>query len=199
MSDARRSRPARQPNWRPGSQQEVHPWKRWLNRLGWTAVAGCLAGLFVWLLWPRPVTPTVFASIVVSDVDAGQLTTPAFANADAERMAQLPWTKKLISQDGTFNANDKREVGPAEGVLVCYIAGHIATRLVDGSPQLALLSTDYSQARLADFVDNAPHGPATPLRELLQSIATQSYATKIVLLARTAAEEGRVVEVKAEG
>jgi hypothetical protein len=145
-------------------------------------VAGCLVGLFVWLLWPRPVTPTAFASIVVSDVDAGQLTVPAFAEADVERLAKLPWTQKVVVQDRTFNADAKTKSGPSEGVLFCYVAGQLATRLVDGAPQLALLSTDFSEARLADFVNSAPNGPATPVRELLQSIATQPYATKIVLL-----------------
>lgn len=180
MSEPSRSRPARQPGWRPGTQPESNPARRWLLRLGMTAATLGLAALLVWLYWPRQLEPAAFASIVVAPSDAGQVAGLAFAEQDRALLAALPWTVPPLAADGPL-PTAARNTTP-EGVFVCYVAGHLAARPVEGETQLCLLSEDFSRIKLPSLYSGGSQPPAISLREVLRSIARQPYATHVVLL-----------------
>lgn len=190
MTGVPRSRPAKQPNWRPGDRQEVHPLRRWIVRLAWTIVAIALVAAFVMLMpTPGDREKVAFVPLTIENYDPGELPPPAFANSDRGGLAILKWTVtntpkfsdplKASAELGGWKAN----VDGKLDTLICYISSHVAVRpFGDKENHVCLIAPDFRRAQLAGFIAPGNNSPAVDVREFLQAMKQVPADVKLLLM-----------------
>lgn len=188
MTGVPRSRPAKQPNWRPGDRREVHPMRRWLVRFAWTFGAIALIVAFVLLLnWTADGEKVAFVPLTVENYDPGELPPPAFANSDRAGLAILPWsdtsTPKLANPLQAAKTLRNWNAPPELDTLICYISSHVAVRPYgEKEYRVCLIAPDFRRAELADFLVPGDNGAAVDVRELLQAMKQVPAKSKLLLV-----------------
>jgi len=188
MTGVPRSRPAKQPNWRPSDRRDAHPLRRWFVRFAWTFGAVALVIVFIILLnWTVEGERVAFVSLTIENYDPGELPPPAFANADRASLSILPWTDtstpKLSNPERAASALSNWQAPPELDTLICYISSHVAVRPYDEKEnRVCLIAPDFRRAELADFLVPGDNGAAVDVRDLLQAMKQVPAEAKLLVI-----------------